>query len=80
MSRKNYYSAGNLLNYGYLSKHYKLNSIDLSKQIELEDPDLKQQINFLGRFEREKGVTMFFIIEKAEETNFDFSQSSVTVV
>ena len=28
------YTTGNLLDYGYFSKHYKLIAIDLSKQIE----------------------------------------------
>ena len=35
------YATGNLLDYEYFSKHYKLIAIDLSKQIELENPDLK---------------------------------------
>ena len=79
MSRNNDYTTGNLLDYEYFSKHYKLIAIDLSKQIELENPDLKQQINFIGRLE-ENNAAMFFIIEKKEETTFDFSQNSVTVV
>ena len=40
MSKNNYYTRGNLLDYEYFSKHYKLIAIDLSKQIELESPDL----------------------------------------
>ena len=48
MGRNNDYTTGNLLDYEYFSKHYKLIAIDLSKQIELENPDLKQQINFIG--------------------------------
>ena len=43
-----------------------------------EDHDLKQKINFIGRLE-ENNATMFFIIEKKEETTFDFSQNSVVV-
>ena len=78
MTRKNDYTRGNLLDYKYFSKHYKLIAIDLSKQVELENPDLKQQINFIGRLKIEEGATMFFIIEKSEETTFDFSQDSVT--
>ena len=64
MSKNNDYTAGNLLDYEYFSKHYKLIAIDLSKQIELENPNLKQQINFIGRIERDEGATMLFIIEK----------------
>ena len=78
MSKNNDYTAGKLLDYEYFSKHYRLIAIGLSKQIELENPDLKQQINFIGRLE-ENNATMFFIIEKKEETTFDFSQNSVTV-
>ena len=78
MSKNNDYITHNFLDYEYFSKHYKLVAIELSKQTELETPDLKQQINFIGRLEED--VTMFFIIEKKEETTFDFSQNSLTVV
>ena len=80
MERNNDYKAGNLLDYEYFSKHYKLIAIDLSKQTELENPDLKQQINFIGRLKRDEGATMFFIIEKSEETTFELSQNVATVV
>ena len=52
MGRNNDYTTGNLLDYEYFSKYYKLIAIDLSKQIELENPDLKQQINFIEKLER----------------------------
>ena len=78
MSKNNDYTTGNLLDYKYFLKHYKLIAIDLTNQIELGNSDLKQQINFIGRLEED--TTMFFIIEKKEETTFDFSQNSVTVV
>ena len=71
MSRNNDYTTGNLLDYEYFKDHYQLIATDLSKQIELENPDLRQQINFIGRLEEH--ATMFFIIEKKEETAFDFS-------
>ena len=58
-------------------KNYKLIAIDLSKQTELKDP---QQINFIGKLSRRSGATIFFIIEKLEETTFNFSQNSVTIV
>ena len=80
ISKNNDYTTGNLLDYEYFSKHYKLIAIDLSKQIELENPDLKQQINFIGRLTRNEGATMFFINEKSEETTFKFSQNAATVV
>ena len=80
MGRNNDYSTGNLLDYKYFLKHYKLIAIDLSKQIKLENPDLKQQINFIGQLEGTEGERMFFIIEKSEETTFEFSQNSATIV
>ena len=67
------------MDYEYFSEHYKLIAIDLSKQIELENPNLKQQINFIGKLEDDR-VTMFFIIEKSEETTFEFSQNSVIII
>ena len=79
MGRNNDYTTGNLLDYEYFSKHYKLIAIDLSKQIVLKNSDLKQQINFIGRLERNEGAT-FFIIEKSEETTFEFSLNDATIV
>ena len=80
MSKNNDYTAGNLLDYEYFPKHYKLIAIDLSRQSELANPDLKQQINFIGRLERNEGATMFFIIEKIKETYFNFSQNSESII
>ena len=73
MGSNNDYTTGRLLDYEYFSNHCRLITINLSKNIELENPDLKQKINFIGRFERNEGATMFFIIEKSEETTFEFS-------
>ena len=78
MSKNNDYATGNFLDYEYFKDHYELIAIDLSKQIELENLDLKQQINPIGRIEENE--TMFFIIEKKEQTIFDISQNSVVVV
>ena len=80
MGRNNDYTTGNILDYKYFSKHYKLIAIYLSKQIELENSDLKKQNYFIGRLERNKGATMFFMIEKSEETTFEFSQNAATIV
>ena len=77
MSNNNDYTTGNLLDYAYYKKNYRLIAIDLSKQAKLKDP---QQINFIGKLLRKTGATMFFIIEKSEETTFNFSQNSVTIV
>ena len=73
----NDYTTGNLLDYAYYKKHYKLIAIDLSKQTKLKDP---QQINFIGKLLKNTGATMFFIIEKSEETTFNFLQNSVTII
>ena len=52
LSKNNDYTTGNLLDYEYFLKYYKL--IDLSKQTELENPELKQQINFIGKLEQDE--------------------------
>ena len=73
MSRNNDYTTSNLLHYDYYSRHYKVITVNLSNKTELvENRGLKQQINLIGRLERGKGLTMFFLIEKAEETAFSF--------
>ena len=77
MSNNNDYTTGNLLDYAYFKTNYKLIAIDLSKQTKFKDP---QQINYIGKLSRNTGATMFFIIEKSEETTFNFSQNSVTIV
>ena len=69
INKNNDYTTGNLLDYEYFSKHYKLIAIELSKQIELENPSLKQQINFIGKLQADE-ATIFFIIAKSEETTF----------
>ena len=61
------------------SNYYKLIAIDLSKQIELENPDLKQKTNFIGKLEDDK-ATMFYIIEKSEETTVEFLQNSASII
>ena len=74
ISRNNEYTTGNLLDYDYFKKHYKLIAIDLSKQQVLqENEDLIQQINFIGRLTEVANV--FIIIEKKENTILEFSQN-----
>ena len=77
MSNNSDYTTGNLLDFAHYKKHYRLIAIDLIKQTKLKDP---QQINFIGKLLRNTGATMFFIIEKSEETTFSFLQNSVTMV
>ena len=76
---KNNNATANLLDYEYFTKDYRLIAIDLSEQTELENTDVMQQINFIGRLDRDDGATMFFVIEKSEETPFDFSQNAASI-
>ena len=78
MSNNNNYTTGNLLDFAYYKENYKLIAIDLSKQTKIKD---SQQINFVGKSERQdNGVTMFFIIERSEETTSKFLQNSVNIL
>ena len=78
MSNNNDYITGNLLDFAYYKESCRLISIDISKKTKIKDP---QQINFVGKIEgHNNGVTMFFIIEKSEETTFEFSQNSVNIL
>ena len=77
ISNNNDYATGNLLDFGYFKENYKLIAIDLSKQTKLKDP---QQISFIGKLDKTNGATMFFITKKSEETIFDFSQNSATII
>ena len=77
-NNNNNYVTGNLLDFAYYKENYKLIAIDLNKQTKIKDP---QQINFISKIEeQDNGVTMFFIIEKSEETTFEFLQNSVNIL
>ena len=74
VSRNNKYTTGNLLDYDYFKRYYKLIAIDLSKQQLLqENEDLIQQINFIGKLE--EAANVFIIIEKKENTILEVSQN-----
>ena len=78
MCNNNNYTTGNLLDFTYLKENYRLIAIDLRKQTKLKD---LPQINFIGKIEeKNNGVTMFFTIEKSEETPFEFLQNSVNIL
>ena len=69
-SRNNDYTTGNLLDFAYFKKNYRLIAIDLSKQTKVKYP---QQIDFIGKLEgQNNGATMLFITEKSEGTTFEF--------
>ena len=75
------YTTGYLLDYSYFKENYKMLSIDLNKQQVLDaDPRAIQQINFTANLDRAGNATMFFIIEKAKETVFEFSKGTIKVL
>ena len=53
-------------------------AIDLSKQHTLDaDPKAIQQINFTANLDRTGNTRLYFILEEAKETIFEFSQGTV---
>ena len=72
------YTTGCFLDYSYFKKYYKMIAIDLSKQ-EAPDADPKaiQQINFTSNLDRTGNTRLYFILEEAKETVFEFSQGTV---
>ena len=62
MNNNNDYTTGNLSDFAYFKKHFKLITVQFSKQTKLKD---LQQINFIGKHSKNTGATMFFIIEKS---------------
>ena len=78
MNNSNDYTTVNLLDFAYYKENYRLLAIGLSKQTKIKD---LQQFNFIGKIEgQNNGVAMFFIIEKSEETTFEFSKNSVNIL
>ena len=78
MSKNNDYTTGNLLDFAYFKENYRLIPVDLSKQTKLKDP---QQIIFIGKLKNQShGGTMFFIIERSEETTFAFIENFLNIL
>ena len=74
------YTTGCLLDYTYFKK-YKMIAIDLSKQQVLDaDPKAIQQINFTAKLDTPGRTRIYFILEEARETVFEFSQGTVKVL
>ena len=72
------YTNGCFLDYNYFKNYYKMIAIDLSKQQTLEaDAKWIQQINFTKTLDNQS--TIFFIIEEAKGTVWDFSHRTVKV-
>ena len=75
------YTTGCLLNYTYFKKFYEMIAVDLSKQQALDaDPKAIQQINFTANLDRAGNTRIYFILEEAKETKFEFSKGSVKVL
>ena len=75
------YTTGCLLDYSYFKENYQVIAVDLSRHNEL-DADLRaiQQINFTANLNTAGNTTIFFIIEEAKETVFEFSQGTVKLL
>ena len=74
------YTTGCFLDYPYFKENYKMIAIDLNRQNELDaDPRAIQQINFTASLDRAGNTAMFFTIEEAKETIFEFSQGTVKI-
>ena len=74
MSRNEDYTTGNLVDYLYHQKYYKLIGIDLSRQTNIS---ISQQINVVGKLEEDNGAVMPFIAGKQWQTIPNFSLSSI---
>ena len=75
------YTTGCLLDYTYFKKYYKMIAIDLSKQQGLDaDPKAIQEINFTANLDRAGNTRLYFTLEEAKETFFEFSQGTAKVL
>ena len=74
----NDYTTGNLLDFAYFKKHYKLIAIDLSKQTKLKEP---QENNFIGKLLKNTGTTIFLSLKNQKKQLINkCSQNSVTII
>ena len=75
------YTTGCLLDYLYLKNYSKMIAVDLSKQQALDaDPKAIQQINFTANLDTPGRTRIYFILEEAKETVFEFSQGTAKVL
>ena len=67
------YTTGCLLDNTCFKKYYKMIAVDLSKQQALDaDPKAIQQINFTANLDRANNTRIYFNLEEAKETVFEF--------
>ena len=64
MSRKDDYTTGNLLDYLYHQKYYKLIGTDFSRQTNTSIP---QQINLVGTLEEDDGSLCFLLLKSKKK-------------
>ena len=76
MSRNDEYPTGNLLDYLYHQKYYRLIGIDLSRQ---PNTSIRQQINFIGKLEEDDDATMFLVAEKQHKNILNYSLDLLSV-
>ena len=70
-----------MLEYPYVNDTYKMIAADLSKQQALDvDPRTIQQTNFTANLDRADNTRIYFILQDAKETIFDYSQRTVKVL
>ena len=79
------HTTGCLLDYNYFKNYYKVIAVDLSKQQALHaDPKPIQKINFTANLEEIQetpgNTRIYFILEEAQETVFEFSQGTAKVL
>ena len=75
------YTTGCLLDYIYFKKYYKMIPVDISKQKALDaDPKSVQQINFTANIDTAGNARLYFILEEAKETVYEFSQGTVKIL
>ena len=76
MSKNDFYTTGNLLDFSYHQNYYKLIDTNLSRQANTNIP---QQSNFIEKLEEDDGARMFFIAEKQQKAILNFSLDSLIV-
>ena len=76
MSKNNYYTTRNVLDYLYYQKYYKLIGIDLSRQ---KNSIIPQKKDFFRKLEEDNSVTIIFIAQKQQKTIRNFSLDSLIV-
>ena len=74
MSRDYDYATGILLHYLYHQNYYKHIRIHLSRQT---NTSIFPQIDFVRKWEKDNGATMFFIDKKQQKTVLNFSLDSL---